>query len=294
MRSAPSIIALLLLAGVAVALLMMPRVNYGVLVSRQNDADAESKMLAGRLSRLERLTQLERDPGRLAAILETVDMLPELLHPVQEQLAGLERWSSDVLFRLEELSRRIAALEDGRDAAEVVEELETPRSPGGSVDLPPELRRTADRLSARGLAEGELEDFFQAAVHAGLLPLGLDVLSGEFTEELARRFALYKTNIGLINYNETLHVHELAEEAASRGDFVDVPFTAGPEALGKVSLTEPGFLHLKRLEAEGVQRLFRFPYPQYPELIEYETRRQETRDRLVRDVAALLAAGGER
>jgi hypothetical protein len=135
------------------------------------------------------------------------------------------------------------------------------------------------------------------AVDVGLIR-PLDELEPEVKTALFRSFSLYKLNIGLINYAENLHIRELVQESAEAGRYVEVPIVTDDDALQRVTVSQGGILHLQTLRDQGVRRVYRFPTEEFPEFAVYNQQRDNARDHMVKDIAALMegaepVAGGE-
>jgi hypothetical protein len=295
MRVSANLITILLLALIAAGLWAMPRFNYNVLLARQTALEEEHMKLLDKLERLTRLTGGE-DPPRRAALLKSLDALPNLVTSLEADLHALFASSSDVLRELAALQGRVAALE----AREEPGAPERDHGPGGSVlqsaarrtepiELSPELRSTADVFSSRGIAQESFESFLASLGEAKLLPGG--GLAGEIHLSLLELYTLHRMALAVVAYAERLHITELAEQATDARDYSDVPLDADSEDLRRVSTVSKGAIHARRIEDLGVLRVFRFPFERFPELADFERQRDNARDHLVRDVVALLEKG---
>ncbi|MBI4601006.1 MAG: hypothetical protein HY721_03510, partial [Planctomycetes bacterium] len=255
----------------------MPRFNYQTLVVRQGSLEGEHKKLANRLERVEASSSMEGEEGRRrAAILRTVDAIPDLLGSLHEQLNGYSDRAAEILMRIEDLTQRVRALEEqvatppqavpeaALQPGELAPQVTTPRTE--PIELAPKLRAKADRFSTRGLAEGGFEEFVTYAVEAELLPTSLASLGPEVRDGLEQLFSLYKATVGLINQAERVAVQELVEAATDAGTHVELPLTADEDTLRRFSVSGKGIFHLRRSDELGVQRIYRFPLEEFPQL----------------------------
>ena len=282
-----NIISILLLILLIVGVFAMPRFNYEKLVAQQADLLNRQRTLEDKFHDLNILKG--DDEKKRYAVFETMDQIPQLLDTLHKEYSRF----LGVFDYLKDLDRRIKILEnapsDGVNEPVLRQEaLEESLGYLEPIDLETELKKKADTLIAKAIYEGQFEDFINSCLKSKILPFeNQEDILPEALESFARFFSTFKLAIMWTDYKERVQIRELIKAAIEKGAYDEVPITKSGETLDMPGLKEAGYVHVKKYKELGVQRVFRFPYSEYPEMVEFISLRENALHHLLSDAVKI-------
>jgi len=304
-----NVLALLALVAIAVGLFGMPRYGFGKLTAELNRLERRQVTVENRLATLDLLSADDDEAsGRLrerrAAVLRSLDRVPELLDGLAERFGSLASDLFDLVGEHRDLVARVERLEAALAPlvlldAEVESDAESPAAAGASsaagrvppLDLlPPPIREQAVGLAARVIAEWSFPTFVDEVVRLGLGDANLDTetLPSAVYGSLVESYYGFHSRVALVEHQERMFVRELVEIATESGDYVELPASVPAEDAAAFTEMRGGVLHLQTFENPRVKRIFRFPLEEFPELAQFGELREDARDRLLLEAYELL------
>lgn len=286
-----NVVTVVLLGGILVGVVTIPKFNYGTLVQKNVALELRQKTLEARIEKVQPLTS--EDAGRRLALFGLIDSIPSLLSGIEDRLSLLPERQAELANQLMRLEERLRKLEESliQNGQPVLpsNDLTFTDVYTSPIELSEDLRKRAEALSPRGVSELTWEEFLSHALDQKVLPYARSTeIPRDSYSELLRLFSVFKWNLELINFEERLHVSELAESATESGDYEDVPIDLDEAQLrSRMQVPHRGVLHVEVLHQSGVRRFFKFPFETFPEFEHYQTQRANARDHLVRDMLAV-------
>jgi hypothetical protein len=275
---------MLLIAG---GLYFSPRITYDNVVAEQALLKERQRTLEERVA-----SALSRSNSALDDLTASLDGLAESYAAISEAISLQTHTVSELQARLAALEQRILTGDAAPAAAETTRDLFTDEYTC-PIQLPKELRESADRVSPRVLEEARSsEDLLSFALGSGLIEYeNREAVPSEVVAAFERLYSRYKDCMGLLTQQEKVRIHALMAQADQEGDYVDIPRDVPDtqKVLEETGFTErgTGITQMITIKELGVRRFYSFPYERHNEFVKLGEMRDNARDHLVRDLSLI-------
>ncbi len=290
-HSALNVATVGLLAVIAVAFIFMPRHNYAVLASGIAALEAKTAALENGFQKLNILAGPEEE--KRAAVLANIDSITSGLRKLDTDLVSFLENLAGQSSTVEEVLRRLRALEDGRQGTVTStganEEVEL-RSSSLLEKLEKAVSKAAE-FPSQAIAEMNFEEFLGFAHERGLISFSGNSLEDRSLPQGGRRekvkpvFESYRACVETINRSEQLLIEELVERGTRMGQYVEEA-DSGERRNAVEAPPEAGTVFVKNLGG-GRKRVFRLTAEEHPGFLQFEALREKALVSLILSLAAI-------